>query len=667
MTNLLSIGKTGLLAAQVGLATTGHNISNSNVAGYSRQEVVQKSAQAQNLGNGFMGNGTEVAEVKRFYDNFLAVQVRAAQSSTSSLDAFNGQISQIDDMMADSTSGVSPVLQDFFKGVQDLSANPASTASRQALLSGASSLAARFQGMSARLNEIGDGVNSRISTDVTSINTYAHQIAALNDSISSLGASETMAPNDMLDQRDQLVNQLNTIVNATVTPGERGTIAVSIGSGQPLLVGNHVFDLALTSAPTDPSRVEVGYNTGAGKVTVLPESVLTGGELGGLMAFRSSVLDETERSLGRIALGVATAFNAQHSQGQDLSGEMGADFFKVGLPAVSPDVRNNPTSTTVLTAAVSDASQLTTSDYSVRSDGTDFTVVRLSDGKQTAITPYPQLVPQTIDGVDYTISGAAAAGDNFTVKPTLNGAADFSVLLTERSKIAAGGLPLSAQSATLNAGDAAIGAITVDQTFMTANPLNGLMTSNPLAAPVTLTYSAATATLSGFPVTADVTVTSGGVDTLYPADPDGLPLDIPYTPGDTIHFFGINVPFSGAPADLDQFTISPVAGGVGDNRNALLLGKLQTTNTLEGGKTTFQGAYAETVAFVGNKTREMQTNGEASTALLAQTTKTQQNVSGVNLDEEAANMLRYQQAYQAAGKVMQIASQMFDVLLTLGR
>jgi flagellar hook-associated protein 1 FlgK len=667
MTNLLSIGKTGLLAAQAGLTTTGHNISNSNVAGYSRQAVVQQSAQAQNLGNGFMGNGTDVAEVKRYYDNFLATQVRSAQSSTSSLDAFNGQISQIDDMMADSTSGVSPVLQDFFKGVQDLSANPTSTASRQSLLSSASSLAARFQGMSARLTEISDGVNSRISADVNSINTYAHQIAALNDSISSLGSSDTMAPNDMLDQRDQLVNQLNTIVNATVTPGDRGTISVSIGAGQPLLVGSHVFDLAVTSAPTDPGRVEVGYNTGAGKVTVLPDTALTGGELGGLMDFRSSTLDETQKSLGRIALGVATAFNTQNSQGQDLNGAMGGDVFKVGLPAINPDVRNNPTSTTALTATVSDASQLTTSDYSVRSDGTNFTVVRLSDGKQTAITPYPQLVPQTVDGVDYTITGAAAAGDNFTVKPTLNGAADFSVVLTDRSKIAAGGLPLSAASATLNTGNAAIGTLTVDKNFMTANPLNGQMTINPLAAPVTLTYSAATATLSGFPVTADVTVTSGGVDTVYPADPAGLPLDIPYTPGDTVHFSGINVPFSGTPADLDQFTISPVAGGVGDNRNALLMGKLQTTNTLEGGKTTFQGAYAETVAFIGNKTREMQTNGDASTALLAQTTKSQQDVSGVNLDEEAANMLRYQQAYQACGKVMQIASTLFDVLLTLGR
>ncbi|MDC8759320.1 flagellar hook-associated protein FlgK [Janthinobacterium fluminis] len=651
--NLLSIGKSGLLAAQVGLATTGHNITNANVAGYSRQTVLQQNATPNQAGNGFIGTGTEVSQIKRVYDNFVAGQVRAAQAGTSSLDTYYKQISQIDNLMADPTAGLSPALQDFFKGVQDVSANPASVASRQALLSTADSLASRFQGLSARLSEIGNGVNSEITSNISVINSYASQIAKLNESIGNLAVGESNMPNDLLDQRDQLVNELNKYVKATVMPGDNNSLTVSIGNGQPLVVGVRPFQLVAAASLTDPTRVEVAYVTGT-RTLVLPENALSGGSLGGLMEFRSGTLDRVQNSLGRVAVTLASTFNAQHKLGQDQNGALGTDFFNVAPPVIQADYRNNPTSTTAVSATVSDPTKLTTSDYGVRYDGTKFTVTRLSDGVKTDISPYPQTVPQTIDGVDFSVAGAAAEGDNFVVKPTVNGAFGFNVLVTDRAKIAAAA-PISTSVPTSNTGNGKITPGSVDQNYLTPG--------NALAGPVTLTYAKGTNSLSGFPPTQAITVTTAGVPTTYPAGT----ASIPYTSGSEISFGGITLAISGTPGDLDKFSVAPNISGVGDNRNMALLGGLQTKNILDGGKATYQGAYAEAVSFVGNKTRETQINGLASMALLQQTEGQQQSISGVNLDEEAANLLRYQQAYQANGKVMQIAGTLFDVIIAIGR
>ncbi|MES2077628.1 MAG: flagellar hook-associated protein FlgK [Pseudomonadota bacterium] len=653
MSNLLSIGKTGLLAAQVGLSTTGHNIANANVPGYSRQVAIQSTTPGQDIGVGFIGTGTEVAQIKRHYDDFLNSQVRGAETTQASLTSYYSQISQIDNMLADTTSGLSPALQDFFKGVQDASSNPASAASRQAMLSTASSLASRFQGISARLNEIGTGVNSQISTTVTQINSYASKLAELNHSIAALSTDPSIAPNDLLDQRDQVLTELNKLVKTNVTPGENHTINVSIGTGQPLVVNNRNFELAAIPSPTDVNRLEIGYST-AGQTIPLPESVLTGGALGGLLEFRGNALDHAQNALGQIAAGLAVSFNAQHKLGQDQNGAPGVDFFGPINAQVGRNSLNSPGSTAQVTAVVTDATALTSSDYSVDYDGSNFTVTRQSDGKKTTIAPFPQAVPQTIDGVDYTISGAPVTNDNFLVRPTVNAAADFQVMTKDPAKLALAA-PISTAAPLANTGNGKITPGSVDAGY--------LAPGNALAAPVTLLYDKATNSFSGFPPAQDVTVTVNGVPTVYPA---GTPA-IPYTDGAAISFGGVKLSISGTPGDTDTFTVGPNTSGVGDSRNGVLLGALQTKNVLNNGNANFQTGYAQMVNFIGNKTREAQIGGLAADAAVQQAQNSQQAVSGVNLDEEAANLLRYQQAYQAAGKVMQIASQLFDVLVSLGR
>lgn len=650
MANLLSIGNSGLMAAQVGLSTTGHNIANANVPGYSRQAVVQQAGQAQNMGSGFIGSGTEVVQVKRYYDNFLATQVRSAQSTTSMLNAYSAQISQVDNMLADPDAGLSPALQDFFEGVQDVAANPSLSASRQALVSSSESLAARFQSLSARLTEIGDGVDAQIGTDIDAINSYSQQIAKLNESIGNLGTDANNQPNDLLDQRDLLITELNKYVKTTVVAGSNNSLTVSIGTGQPLVVGKQSFQLALSVSPGDQAKGAISYVSGK-TTTALPDSTFTGGELGGLMEFRSGALERVQSSLGRVAIGLAIAFNEQHKLGVDLSGEQGGDFFTVAEADVSAGAN---TGDAAVKAIVTDPSQLKESDYSMKydADNSQFVITSLSDGKQNSV-PIADF-PATVDGVTFTIkSGTPKDGDSYTVKPTLNGASEFGVtesILNDRSTIAAAA-PLIASAASSNTGSAKIGELGVDSSYFGA----------PLTASLTLTYDKTSNSLSGFPTAVTVT-DSEGTEVIYAA---GSP--VTYNAGDKISFGGINLAFSGTPANGDKFVVAKNDSGVGDSRNAALLAALQTKNIFSDGTETLQGAYAATVSFVGNKTREVQTNAAASASLLTQVTKSQQAVSGVNLDEEAANLLRYQQAYQAAGKVMQIASTLFDVLLTLGR
>jgi flagellar hook-associated protein 1 FlgK len=653
-TNILSIGKSGLLAAQVALSTAGHNIANANVVGYSRQIVQQSQGLAQNFGYGFVGSGTVISEIKRYSDEFLTNQVRSAVASKGALDAFYQQIGQVDNLLADTTSGLSPALQDFFKGVQDVSSNPASVASRQALLSTADSLASRFQSIDGRMTEIREGVNNQITSNVALINSYSEQIANLNLQIGSLSNNNHVPPNDLLDQRDQLIADLNKQVKTVVFAGDNNSLTVSIGNGQPLVVGVKAFQLAATRSPTDLTRVQVGYVTG-NKITALSETALSGGELGGLFDFRLNTLDRTQNSLGRIAVGLAVTYNNQHKLGQDQSGNLGTNFFNEAKAFVGQNINNNPLSTTAISGVVTDPTKLTGSDYKVKFDGSNFIVTRQLDGQQTAIAPYPQAVPQVIDGVAITVTGTAAANDEFLVRPTINGASAFSVLLTDRSKIAAG-TPIVTAAPISNNGTGKISEGSVDAAY--------LVPANQLAAPVTLTYDDATTTVSGFPAGQAVTVTNAsGVSVVYPA-PAGA---VPFAAGSSYNFGGVNFSLVGAPVNGDVFTIGPNISGIGDNRNARALASLQAKTVFDGGTATYQSAYAELVSFVGNKTRETQVNGQAADTLVEQSRKAQQDVSGVNLDEEATALLKYQQAYQASGKVMQMANELFNTLINLAR
>jgi flagellar hook-associated protein 1 FlgK len=410
--------------------------------------------------------------------------------------------------------------------------------------------------------------------------------------------------------------------------------------------------------------MEIGYVTG-NKVSELPESAISGGELGGLLDFRAQTLDPAQNELGRVAVVVADTINAQHRLGKDASGVMGGDLFSVPKALITPNRNNLFTGSIPVDAVVSDVTKLTASNYSVKFDGTNYSVTRLPGGTPTtSVTPtlpapaFPQTV--NLDGIDFTFSGAAVDGDTYLVRPTVSGAEQIRMAIKDAGKVATAA-PIMASVPGTNKGSAKITDGVVDKAYL----------ATPLTSPVTLTFDSATGTLSGFPLYQDVTVTNAaGVVTTYPggtlASPLPSPLKIPYAAGSTIHFGGISVTVSGQPADTDKFVIDQNNGAARDNRNMRLIGALQDKGVLEGGKQTYQSAYAQLVGTVGNKAREVQVNAKATDALLVQATGAQQSVAGVNLDEEAAALLKYQQAYQASGKVMQIASTLFDTLLSLG-
>jgi len=648
--NILSIGKSALNAAQAGLSTAGHNIANAATPGYNRQVVIQGAANAQNLGFGFMGQGVEVATISRVYNEFLNNQVVASQTAKSALDTYYAQISRIDNLLADTAAGLSPGLQGFFKKVQDLTANPNAFASRQAVLSGAQTLAARFQSLDSQLNASREDVNSQITASVTSINAYARQIAQLNDAIQKASATGS-PPNDLMDQRDQVIADLNKEVKATVVKQDGNSYGVSIGNGQPLVLGTQAFSLATMSAPDDAGRLQVGYLNSNGSTASLPESTLAGGRLGGLFEYRSQTLDVAQNALGRVAIGLAADFNAQHMQGIDQNGASGQAFFGVGQPLVSASTRNLGDATMAASLDLTQTKNLTTSNYRVLYDGTDYKLTRLSDGVDLGN------LPQSRDGVIFNLpSGTASKGDSFLIKPTASGAQGFTVLVSDTAQIAAAGTPAASVVASAGSNNAGTASIQLQA------PLPAAYSGTELQ----FAYSAAPApSLSITPpdpaVTVSVTIPGPPpVTSTYPSDGP-----VPYTDGATIEIHGVTFTMNGVPADGDTFNLGKNKSG-GDSSNALKLGELQTKNTLAGGTASYQGAYSQLVSMIGNKTHELDVNRTAEANQLAAARQAQQSESGVNLDEEAANIMRYQQAYQAAAKVMQTASTMFDTLLSLG-
>ncbi len=678
MANILSTANSALAAAQAGLATTAHNIANAQTVGYNRQVVLQAAIGGQDEGGGFIGKGTEVVSVRRVYNDYLAGQARTVQTSLSQYEAHYTQASRINNMLADPNSGLSPVLQDFFKSVQNLAANPDA---RGTVLSAGESLAGRFQSMDGQLQDLHSSVNGEITNTITSINSYAQQIADLNKAIADAKSGSGQMPNDLMDQRDHLVDEMSKLTKVTVSK-EGTSYGIFIGSGQPMVVGNTVSQLKPVTSLTDLSEVTVGLATNTGTIR-LTESSLPGGKLGGLFSFRSTTLTNAQNELGRIALGLASTFNDQHKLGKDATGAMGGNFFGMAPPQVDANTSNAGNG--VLGAAVSNVSALKASDYKVVYDGSKYNVTRLTDnalvGAAVSIPAPPASV--TIDGVDLSFTPGAtalAAGDNFIVKPTVNAAGAFRVLVADPNNIAAAA-PILTSSPMTNTGSGVISAGSVDKNFLQPTMV---------AMPVKMYYDAATGKLNdtvtpttppspgtGFPFDIKVTDVNGN-ESFFAA---GTP--VTYTPGATITFGvtlpappppstlpsdvgGVSFKLTGAPANGDQFTIDTNTATKGDNRNMVLLGQLQTTNTLMSGTVTYQGALASLVSSVGNKTHELEVGKDAQTTLTSQLQQAQQAESGVNMDEEGANLLRYQQAYVAAGKVMQAVKEMFDTLVQLG-
>ncbi|WP_145031681.1 flagellar hook-associated protein FlgK [Pantoea ananatis] len=545
MSSIINSAMSGLSAAQAALSTTSNNISNYTVAGYSRQTTILAEANSTLQGKSYYGNGVNVTGVQREYDSFIAAQLRGSSATYNAANTQYSQVSNIDDLMSTSTTNLSTAIQGFFSNMQNVVSNANDPAARQSMLSNSQGLVNQFQTQAQYLTNMQNSVNTNIASNVDQINTFTTQISNLNQQIAKLSTANGATPNDLLDQRDQLVNGLNNIVGVTVSQQD-GSYTVSMANGLSLVNGFQSTKLVAMPSSSDLTRTTVGYvDPQAGNVQ-LPESSITTGSLGGMLSFRSQDLDLAQNQLGQLAAAFTTSFNAVHKQGFDSNGNQGVDFFNIGTPTAQGDSKN--TSSATLTAAWTNTSALQASNYTVSYDGTNWSATRLSDNSKTTLTPTTSggVTTLNLDGMRLTVNGTPNAKDSFLVKPVQNVVNGMSVAITSGSQIAA---------------------------------------------------AAAT-------------------------------------------------------------------GGESDNRNAQKLLALQDAKIVNGNATISQ-AYGAMVSTVGNKTQALKTASTTQQNVVTQLTNRQQSVSGVNLDEEYANLTKYQQYYMANAQVLKTASTVFDALLSI--
>ncbi|AFR04097.1 flagellar hook-associated protein FlgK [Pectobacterium brasiliense] len=560
MSNLINTAMSGLKGAQVALSTVSNNISNQAVTGYSRQNAILEQAISSSTSAGYIGNGVNVVSINRQYNEFITNQLRAAQTTSSSVSAYYEQISKIDNLLASSTTSLSSTIQGFFSNLQNLTSNAGDSSTRQTVLGKAEGLVNQFKVTDKYLRDMDSGLNTQIQSIVGQVNTYTDQIASLNNEITKLmGANSGTMPNDLLDQRDVLVDQLNKLVGVEVTVQDGIVYNVALKNGTNLVQAGTSNELVAIGSSNDPTRLTIGYKDQTNDVVSLNESTLTGGSLGGLLSFRTETLDEARGQLGQLALAFADAFNTQHQQGYDRNGVKGGDFFSFGKAVVLNDSKN--AGNAVLTPSYTDTKDVQATNYSIKYDGANWQVTRLSDNSKFTAAVDTSDNSLNFDGVKMAITGTPATNDSFLLKPVNDVIIDMAVAVSDPNKIAAASVKL---------------------------------------------------------------------------DENGAPV-------------------------LDG-SGNPVFGGVSDNTNAKALLALQNEKIV-GGKASVSGAYASLVGAIGNQTSTLKINNTSQQNVVKQLTAEQQSVSGVNLDEEYGDLMRYQQYYMANAQVIKTAQSIFDALL----
>jgi len=632
MADLLSTSVSGLLAFQQALDVTSNNIANADTPGYDVETTNFQEEPGQETGAGYIGSGVEVSSVSRAYDAYLAQQVNSTQSSYSSSNTLATQAAQVDNMLSDSSTGLTATLQSFVNALQTAATTPTSTAARQALLSSGQALAQQIQTYNSQLSQYGSQLETQLSGDVTEINTLSSGIATLNQQIAA-ASSNGQTPNALLDQRDQLINQLSQYVAVQTASQGNNEVNVYIGSGQALVTGGTAQTLTTIPDSYDPSQLDIGITSGGGSTADITSEV-SGGELGGLLSARSQVLDPAVNAIGQIAVAVATTMNQQQQSGMDATGAQGQPMFAVGGVQVLPDTNNaGGASLSVTRGSLSD---LTTDDYELQYTGgaSPWQLTDETTGQSIALSGNgTSASPLTGAGLSIVVSGTAQAGDSFLIQPTAGAAAGFSMVLTSPSQVAAASL-VQASAGSANAGTGAVSSAGVtDPSTWTSGTY-------------TVTFSAGNA----------YTVTNSSGTSVAAGT---------YTSGQPIDFNGIQLTLTGQPASGDTFTVSPnSASNTGDNSNLYAMVDALSASVLDGGTTSVNAAVNNIVSQVGVVTQQAQNNATTQQTANQNATTNLNNVSGVNLDTQAASMLQYQQAYQAMAEVIQVSGQLFNSLIS---
>lgn len=782
MPDLLNISVSGLRAYQGALSTTSQNIANVGNDSYTRQRAELNARTPLREGPAFFGQGVDLTAVNRIIDQFNTIGLRDAASNVARLETFESHAVRVETIVADQQSSLMPALDTFFDALNDVANDPSANAPRIALLGSMEILQQSFNSIGSELQALESEINLTIRSEVGEINSIATELASLNERLSSI-STVSDRPSDLLDQRDALLKKLSEKISVTVVEQADGNLNVLVGTGQLLVSGSITSTLVAQQDAAQPDRVSVAMQSSGGTVNVTDS--LVGGSLGGLLDVRDNFLNDTQNRMGRLAIGLSEAINAQHIQGYDLNGnqgtnqfstvstghlqaQFGGDYLNNGFAVgetvsfdlqfdgrtvatsytvqagdTNQDIANgllfgatginndanvtdngdgtytlagttagvsmtfelygtnikfetaggpsplgnnlvitnltdgvtdnatlalaslgsssteisagvvstgnpatfigpgtvalpnqNNTGTGVVNFSITDVSALTVSDYEVGFDGVNYNVVRLTDN----VTVASGAGPFSVDGLEITPGGTPVAGDSFFVRPTDSGAVSFKTLLTDPAQIAVAS-PVRATTNTNNIGSVEISSPTV------TDILDGDLTRT-------------------VDVFFDPTNPSGTFDVVDRATGTVLQNDVVYFTGINVSQNGWQVQLTGNPQSGDTVTIQNNAGAVSDNRNGLSLAALQSTGILDGGNTTFEQSYTVLTSNVGVVTQQVKISLEVEESLLDSAIERRESVSGVNLDEEAANLVRYQQAYQALSRVIQVSQELFDSILS---
>ncbi|ATD67684.1 flagellar hook-associated protein FlgK [Luteimonas chenhongjianii] len=620
MANILSTGTSALLAFQRALSTVSHNVANINTPGYSRQRVDFEARSPQFIGAGYVGRGTQIVDVRRVADDLANARLIDSGGELARLEQLSSLSARVDTLMSDKATGISGIWSSFFDSVSALSSNASAPAERQDMLGQANALSTRFQQLQGQFDRLATEVDSGLTASAGEVNRLASEIARLNGNI---GSAQTASP-DMLDRRDQMIRDLVSLTGGAAVQQDGGAVNVFSSGGQALVVGVQASQLTMVEDPYRPERQQLALQT-QGQTIRLDERVM-GGAIGGLLEFRSQVLDQTQSELGRIALALGTTFNADHAAGVDQYGDMGGSFFNIPPPAVSGHAAN--TGTARLSASIGNLGAVSGRNLVLQFQAGAWSATDAMTGVAATVTGTGTAAdPLRVGGMALALEGAAQDGDRFLLQPTAQTARGLTVAISDPARIAAA-TPVQIQAALGNIGSALPRAVRIvdagDPTLRTPSTIEFLDANQ------------------------------------YMLDGDG---PFAFAPGDTISANGWSVSLDGIPAAGDSFIMAPTAPGSSNNGNAALLSGVETRAALNGGSLTLNGAISGLTTAVGSAARQAGYAAEAQASLHEQAQAARESVSGVNLDEEAANMLRLQQAYQAAAQLISTADNLFQSLL----
>lgn len=639
---LFNIGTRAMFASYAALQTTGNNISNANVKGYSRQTAELETATGQYTGAGFFGKGVTVSTVTRAHSEFLTREAATTKAAAAADDARSTQLQALEKVFPTGEDGFGYAAQQVLNAFADVASNPADSSARQVVLARASELTLRFQQAGAQLDTIQSGINGDLRSAVTNINALAKHIGDINSQIAATrGSGHT--PNDLLDQRDLAINELSQYVQVSTVAADDGSMSVFIGGGQRLVLGGQASNLTTVADEYDPQVQRVAIADGA-TPRVLDDSVLTGGSIAGLLRFQRNDLTDARNLLGQLATAISGAVNQQQSLGLDLGTppSAGGSVFAVGATRVLQAATN--TGTANISVAVSDASAVLPNDYELTYDGANYALQRLnSPDAAVTVTPAQLAAGYQINGITVRInSGTPASGDTFLVQPLAAAARDMKRVLDDPKGLAAAS-PVIASTAAGNSGTMSVANVDVQ---------------SPITPPATAVQVRFNTVPGGY----TYALSTDGGTTFSAAAPYTAGMPISYSPAPGVTEWQLRV--NGTPADGDIVNVSPTGFTSQNNGNANAMLALRDRLVVAG--TTITDSYADTLANIGVRVQGAKNAAQMSSSVAEDTESQRAGQAGVNLDEEAARLMQYQQAYQAAAKMLQVAQTVFDTLLQAG-